>query len=46
MSHATMLKKFAWDTGQQTSLSKPFQLALGFTFVPYGAHISTPENLT
>ena len=41
-----MLQNFAWVTGQQNSLSRPFQLALGFTIVPYGAHLSTPENLT
>ena len=46
MSHATMLQNFAWVTGQQNSLSRPFQLALGFTIVPYGAHLSTSENLT
>ena len=46
MSHATMLYNFAWVTGQQNSLSRPFQLALGFTIVPYGTHFSTPENLT
>ena len=46
MSHAKMLHNFAWVTGQQNSLSRPFQLALGFIIVPYGTHLSTPENLT
>ena len=41
-----MLQNFAWVTGQQNSLSRPFQLALGFTIIPYGTHLSTPENLT
>ena len=46
MSHATMLQNFAQVTEQQNSLSRPFQLALGFTIVPYGTHLSTSENLT
>ena len=41
-----MLQNFAWVTGQKNSLSRPFQLALGFTIVPYGGHLSTTENLT
>ena len=45
VSHATMLYNFAQVTGQQNSLSRPFQLALGFTIVPYGTHFSTTENL-
>ena len=46
MSHATMLQNFAQVTEHQNSLSRPFQLALGFSIVPYGAHLPTPENLT
>ena len=46
MSHKTILKIFAQVTGQQNSLSRPFQLALGFTIVPSGANLSTSENLT
>ena len=46
MSHTTMLQNFAQVTGQQNSLSRPFQLALGFTIVPYGTHLLTSENLT
>ena len=45
MSHATMLHNFAWVTGQQNSLSRPFQLDSGFTIVPHGTHFSTTENL-
>ena len=45
MSHSTMLYNFSWVAGQQNSLSKPLQLALGFTIVPYGTHFSTTENL-
>ena len=40
MSHESMLYDFAQVTGQQNSLSRPFQLALGFTIVPYGTHFS------
>ena len=40
-----MLQNFAHVTGQQNLLSRPFQLALGFDIVPYGANISTSENL-
>ena len=45
MSH-TMLQNFAQVTGQQNSLYRPFQLALGCTIVSYGTHLSTSENLT
>ena len=46
MGHATMLQNFAQVTGQQNYLSRPSQLALGFTIVPYWAHLSTLEYLT
>ena len=46
MSHNTMLQNFVQVTGWQILLSRPFQLALGFTIVPYGANLSTSENLT
>ena len=45
MSHASMLHSFAQVAGQQNSLSRPFQLALGFTIVPYVTHFSTTGNL-
>ena len=37
---------FVQVTGQQNLLSRPFQLALTFTIVPYGANILESENLT
>ena len=46
MNHTTMLQNFAQVTGQQNPLSRYLQLALSFTIVPYGTHLSTPENLT
>ena len=46
MSHTTMLQNFTQVTAQQNSLSRPLQLAFGFTIVPYGTHLSTSENLT
>ena len=46
MSLKTMLQNFVQVTGQQNLLFKPFQLALGFTIVPYGDNLSTLESLT
>ena len=46
MNHATLLQDFVQVTGSQNPLSRPFQLALAFTIVPYGEHLSTPQNLT
>ena len=46
MSHKTMFVNFVQVTRQQNLLSRPFHLALGFTIVPYGANLSTSENLT
>ena len=46
VSHKTMLLNFVQVTGQQNSLSRPFQLALGFSIVPCGTNISTSEYLT
>ena len=45
ISHKTMLYNFVQVTGQQNLLSRPFQLALGFTIVPYGANLPTSEYL-
>ena len=41
-----MLYDFVQVTGQEHSLSRPFQLALDFTISPYGTHSSTTENLS
>ena len=46
MNHKTMLSNFVQVTGQQKLQSKSFQLALGFTIVPYRDNLSTSENLT
>ena len=46
MSHNTMLYNFVQVTGWQNLLSRPFQLALGFTIVPHGDNLSISENLT
>ena len=46
MSHESVLYDFAQVTGQQNSLSRPFQLVLGFTIVPYGTHFLITENLS
>ena len=45
-SHNIVLEVFVQVTGQQNLLSRPFQLALGFNIVPYGAKILESENLT
>ena len=45
-SHNIVLEIFVQVTGQQNLLSRPFQLALGFSIVPYGANILESENLT
>ena len=41
--HNIVLEVFVQVTGQQNLLSRPFQLALGFTIVPYGAKILESE---
>ena len=44
--HNIVLEVFVQVTGQQNLLSRPFQLALGFNIVPYGAQILESKNLT
>ena len=45
-SHNAMLYICVQLTGQQTLLSRPFQLALGVSIVPYRANISESESFT
>ena len=41
-----MLKLFKSHWIEKSFLSRPFQLALDFTIVPYGEYFSATESLT
>ena len=40
-----MLKLFKSPLDRKSFLSRPLQLALGFTIIPYGEYFSALENL-
>ena len=45
VSHKNIVNIFYGSLDRKSFLSRPLQLALGFTIVPYGEYFSASENL-